>query len=50
MCEAGKVEDVQHLFNSLSLKGLQPDVITYNTIISGLGTKRLYYRKRMTYL
>ncbi|CAH2048202.1 unnamed protein product, partial [Thlaspi arvense] len=41
MCKAGKVEDAWDLFSCLSLKGVKPNVVTCNTMISGLCRKDL---------
>lgn len=41
MFEAGKVEAGWDLFCSLSHKGVKPDIVTYNTMISGLCNNRL---------
>ncbi|XP_013633244.1 pentatricopeptide repeat-containing protein At1g63080, mitochondrial-like [Brassica napus] len=41
MCKAGVIEDAHDLFCRLSLKGVKPDVVAYNTMISGLCNNRL---------
>ncbi|KAL1203665.1 Pentatricopeptide repeat-containing protein [Cardamine amara subsp. amara] len=41
MCKAGKVEDGWDLFCSLSLKGVKPNVVTYNIMLSGFCRKGL---------